>query len=115
MDDKQFVDAIVDEMFGKNFERYKQSLSKPVNDDGDAYARARNALSLLSESQRCDVINFLKLVIADSASVVFGSLDGVCFPGDLKGDFVLSCDGREMQGDLQDIFIERAQAEGVYD
>lgn len=115
MNDKRFVDAICCELFKKNFLQYKESLQKPVNGDKDSYARARNSLALLSDSQRVDVIDFFKVIIADSASVLLGILDGVHFPDDLEGDFILSMDGEEIQGDLQDLFIEKAQEEGVYD
>jgi len=114
MKDKEFVGAVFDELFDKNFEQYKEALIKPVSNDNDAYARARNALSFLGDSQRQDVIDFLKIVIADSASVILGALDGVHYPDNLEGDFVLSCGGEEIQGDLQDFFIEKAQKENVY-
>ncbi|MBG6128306.1 hypothetical protein IWW33_005045 [Pseudomonas sp. BG2dil] len=71
-------------------------------------------MSLLDNTQKQDVIGFLKLVIADSASVILGTLDGVHYPDNLVGDFVLSCDSEEIQGDLQDIFIDKAQEENVY-
>lgn len=114
MKDKQFVEAVFGELFYKNFEQYKEALLKPVNKDDDAYARARNALSLLDNTQKQDVIGFLKLVIADSASVILGTLDGVHYLDNLVEDFVLICDSEEIQGDLQDIFIDKAQEENVY-
>ncbi|MNW22674.1 hypothetical protein D3C71_2243080 [compost metagenome] len=55
------------------------------------------------------------MVIADSASVVLGALDGVHFPGDLEADFVVSMDGKEIQGDLQDMFLGKVQENGAYD
>ncbi len=112
--DKKFVFAVFDELFGSNFERYKTSLSKPVNDDVDPYARARNSLAVLSDAQRADVFDFFKIIIADSASVVLGALDGVHFPNDLEGEFGVTCDGEEIQGDFMDIFIEKAQEENIY-
>jgi len=42
-------------------------------------------------------------------------LDGVHFPDDLEGDFVVKLDGEDIQGDLQDIFIEKSQQDGIYD
>lgn len=115
MKDRQFVEAVFGELFEKNLVQYKDSLLAPVKSDGDSYGRARGALALLNASQKNDVLDFLKVVIADSASVVFGVLDGVHFPDGLEGDFVLSCDGEEIQGDLQDIFIEKALEQNVYD
>ncbi|MEB6589207.1 MULTISPECIES: hypothetical protein [Pseudomonas] len=115
MEDKKFVDAIFFELFEKNFSRYKESLTKPVCNDKNSFARARNAIALLDDTQKLDVINFLKVVIADSVSVVLGILDGVHFLDELEGDFTVSLDGEEIQGDLQDIFIENVQKDGAYD
>jgi len=69
----------------------------------------------LDDTKKQDVINFLKIVITDSVSVILGTLDGVHYPDDIEGDFVLSVDGDEIQGDLQDLFFDRAQEDGVYD
>lgn len=112
--DNEFVDAVFDELFIKNFDQYARSLNKAVNGDTDSYAKARNALSKLNESERADVLSFFKVVIADSASVILGTLDGVHFPDNLSGDFSLSYEGEEIQGDLQDIFIEKAQDLNIY-
>ncbi|MFI7836799.1 hypothetical protein [Pseudomonas asiatica] len=110
-----FVGAIVSELFEKNFSQYRVALTKQVNGDNDSYARARNALALLADEQKLDVVSFLKVVIADSASVVLGTLDGVHFPGDLEADFVVSMNGKEIQGDLQDMFLGKVQENGAYD
>ena len=112
--DTEFVNALFNELFAKNYEQYAHSLSKPMNGDTDRYAKARNALSSLNESERADVLGFLKVVIADTASVLLGTLDGVYFPNDISGDFALSLKGEEIQGDLQDLFIEKAQGLNVY-
>lgn len=69
----------------------------------------------MDDTKKQDVINFLKIVITDSVSVILGTLDGVHYPDDIEGDFVLSVDGDEIQGDLQDLFFDRAQEDGVYD
>ncbi|WP_062387641.1 hypothetical protein [Pseudomonas abietaniphila] len=111
---EKIVQAIANELFGKNFIQYSISLNKPINADKDSYARARNALAKLEASDRSDVINFLKVVITDSASVIFGTLDGVHFPDDIDGRFLVMYEGGEIQGDLQDLFIEKAQDDHVY-
>jgi hypothetical protein len=97
-----------------SIEQYARSLSKATNDEKDSYAKARNALSKLNDTERADVLGFLKVVIADSASVILGALDGVHFLDDVSGDLSLSYEGGEIQGDLQDLFIEKAQNLNVY-
>ncbi|BCS47146.1 hypothetical protein AAY86_27165 [Pseudomonas amygdali pv. tabaci str. ATCC 11528] len=113
--DENFVRAIYEELFEENFNRYKEILSQPIDDGKDSFARARNALALLDDTERSQVINFFKVVMFDSASVILGTLDGVHFPDDLDGDFLLLCDGKEIQGSLADIFIGKAQDAGVYE
>ncbi|MEE4626546.1 hypothetical protein V2K55_18565 [Pseudomonas alliivorans] len=113
--DKEFIYAIYDELFEKNLNQYKIALNKKIDNGKDPYARARNALASLDATERSDVINFMRVVIADSASVILGTLDGVHYPDNLEGDFQLSCDGKNIQGDLMDIFIEKAQDAGVYE
>jgi hypothetical protein len=112
--DQKFVTAIFNELFDKNLEQYVESLSKPLNNDSDPYAKARNALATLSDDAKVDMFAFFKVVIADSASVILGALDGVHFPDDIDGDFVVAYDGEEIQGDLMDIFIEKAQEKNIY-
>ncbi|MBD8493881.1 hypothetical protein IFR09_04625 [Pseudomonas syringae] len=114
MNDQKFVNAIYAELFEHNFLHYKEALTRPVDEQQDAFARARNALASLSDAQKMHVIDFFKVVMADSASVLLGVLDGVHFPNDLNGDIVLSLDGEPIQGDLQDRFIDKAQQDDVY-
>lgn len=106
--------ALFGELFDKNFEQYKESLSKVAGIDTDPYGKARSALAQLSDTHRSDVFEFFKVIIADSASVVLGTLDGVHFPDNFEGDLVLTCDGEIIQGDLMDTFVSSAQDIGVY-
>lgn len=112
--DEKFINAISSELFGEHFSQYKDWLTRPADDHVDPYGLARNAMISLSDAQKMDIINFMKVVIADSASAIFGALDGVHFPNDLEGDFALVLDGEEIQGDLQSLFIDKAQQEGAY-
>ncbi|PWV99401.1 MULTISPECIES: hypothetical protein [Mangrovibacter] len=112
--DEQVVNAIFKELFEDNSIRYKQSLKKPVNNDVDVYARARNALAKLSDTDKDDILDFIDVVIADSASVIFGAFDGTHYPDNIDGDFIVNYKGNEIQGDLQDLFIEKVESKGVY-
>ncbi|WP_324616910.1 MULTISPECIES: hypothetical protein [Pseudomonas] len=102
--DQKFIEAIFEELLEKNFNHYSDSLSKAVNSDNDPYGKARAALAKLSDTDKYEVINFLKLVIADTGSVIFGKIDGVHFPDNIDGDFSLTYDGDSIQGDLMGYF-----------
>ncbi|SOQ12695.1 hypothetical protein [Pseudomonas syringae group genomosp. 3] len=80
--DENFVNAIYDELFEENFNRYKEILNQPIDHGKDSFARARNALALLDETERSQVINFFKVIMFDSASVVLGSVRKVAALGD---------------------------------
>lgn len=112
--DEQVVNAVERSLFDDNAVRYQQALTKPVNGDSDVYAKARNALASLSNEQQRDVLRFLNLAIADSASVIFGMLDGSHFPEGIDGDFVLKYQDDEIQGSLQDLWIEKVEQRGLY-
>lgn len=112
--DEEVVNAIFNELFNDNSLRYKQSLSKPVNNDIDVCGKARNALAKLSQEERDNVLTFIDVVIADSASVIFGTLDGTHYPDDLDGDFAVIYKNEEVQGNLQDILVEKAEGKGIY-
>lgn len=112
--DEQVVDAIFNELFSNNSMRYRNELSQPVDQNIDVYAKARNALANLSTSERNDVFKFLDVVIADSASVILGILDGTHYPDNINGDFTVTYKNNEIAGDLQDLFIEKAEEKGIY-
>ncbi|EHD20429.1 MULTISPECIES: hypothetical protein [Brenneria] len=111
---EQVVDAIFKELFEDNSLRYRQSLVKPVNNDTGIYANARNALAKLDPAEQDNVFKFIDLVIADSASVILGTLDGSHFPDNINGDFVVTYKDNEIQGSLQDLFIEKAEDKDIY-
>ncbi|CNF29200.1 hypothetical protein QVN42_15175 [Yersinia nurmii] len=109
--DKKVVEAIFNELFFDNLPRYKGALSKSPDANKDVYARARNAIAKLDQEDKDAVFEFFKIIIADTASVILGTIDGSHFPNDIDGDFKLSYEDEEIQGCLQDYFI--AGAEGI--
>jgi len=112
--DEKFVAAIFKELIEENSVRYRASLSKPVDTGSDVYAKARNALAKLSKDERDNVFKFIDLAIVDSTSVIFGTLDGSHFPDGIDGDIIVDYKGEEIQGSLQDLFIEKAEDRGIY-
>ncbi|MBK3476432.1 MULTISPECIES: hypothetical protein [Pseudomonas] len=112
--DEQVISAIFEELFEDNSSNYKRELSKPVDSNADLYSRVRCALAKLSVSERDDIFRIFDIIVADSASVIFGTLDGTHFPNNINEDFTLKYNNKEIQGNLQDIFIEKAEVKGVY-
>ena len=112
--DEKVVNAVFNELFHANSLSYKQSLKESPNSNTDVYARARNALAKLNENEKEDILKFINVVIADSASVLLGTLDGSHFPDNIDGDFIVTYKGDEIQGSLQDLFIEKVENKGIY-
>ncbi|MBD8270955.1 hypothetical protein [Pseudomonas fluorescens] len=112
--DEQVISSIFEELLEDNSSNYKRELSKPVDSKPDLYSRVRCALAKLSASEREDIFRIFDIIIADSASVIFGTLDGTHFPNNIGEDFILKYNNKEIQGNLQDIFIEKAEVKGVY-
>lgn len=112
--DEQVISSIFEELLEENASTYKKELSKPADSKIDVYARARRALAKLSTSERDDVFRIFDIIIADSASVILGTVDGTHFPRNINEDFILKYNDKEIQGSLQDIFIEKAEEKGVY-
>ncbi|MEI2266123.1 hypothetical protein [Erwinia sp. CGal63] len=112
--DEQVVNAIFNELFEDISARYKESLKKTENNDVDVYAKARNALAKLSDADRDCVLKFIDVAIADSASVILGTLDGSHYPDNIDGDFIVTYKDDEIQGSLQDLFIEKVEDKGIY-
>ncbi|ETK23112.1 hypothetical protein [Pseudomonas sp. FH1] len=112
--DEQVISSIFEELLEDNSSNYKKELSKPADSKLDLYARVRCALAKLSTSERDDIFRVFDIIIADSASVIFGTLDGTHFPNNINEDFILQYNNKEIQGNLQDIFIEKAEEKGIY-
>jgi hypothetical protein len=109
------VDAIFHELLEENASSYRRILSMPMDDDGTtAYPEVRQALGKLSPRERDHIFRIMEVIIADTASVILGTLDGTHYPGHLDGDFIVTFDNEAIQGDLQDIFIEKAEEKGIY-
>lgn len=112
--DKKVVDAIFNDLFFDNLPRYREALSKAPDNSKDVYARARNAISKINQEDKDAIFDFFKIIIADTSSVILGTIDGSHFPNDIDGDFKLSYENEEIQGCLQDYFIAGAENIDTY-
>ncbi|WP_158136333.1 hypothetical protein [Photobacterium damselae] len=55
-------------------------------------------------------MSFLETIVADTASIILGGLDGSSDLGKLTEDFMVLYAGEEIQGSLQDDFLMRLQS-----
>ncbi|MFT8212365.1 MAG: hypothetical protein ACMZI0_20645 [Symbiopectobacterium sp.] len=111
---EKIVNAIFNEILEDNFIRYKNILNKEPDEGVDIYAKARKVLSLLSDEDKEVVFDFFRITITDTASIILGTIDGSHFPAGIDNDFKLIYGDEEVKGELQDIFIEKAEGKGIY-
>ncbi|EQB97778.1 hypothetical protein B738_28996 [Photorhabdus temperata subsp. temperata M1021] len=112
--DEKIIESIFSELFDDNLPRYQNSLTSPMDNNDDVYAKARKALSKLDEKDKTAIFDFFKVVISDTSSTIFGTIDGSHFPPNIDGDFTLTYEDEEIQGSLQDLFIEKAENKGIF-
>jgi hypothetical protein len=60
------------------------------------------------------VIDFRKVMTANSASAISSALDNVYFPSDFVGDLLLTPDCKAIQGDLQRLLVVKSQQDEAY-
>lgn len=114
--DELVVKSFLSEILGESLNYYIDNLtdsSKSIGDE-DPYARARSVIIKLSTEEQKKIFKFLRLVIIDTISTIFGTIDGSHFPPNIDGDFILEYDGIEIQGSLQDELISSAEVMGIY-
>ncbi len=114
--DKLVVTSLATELLDDVFISYKKKLTdlSKKNNSGDPYSKMRNALAKLSNEEQVSIFNFIRLAMVDTSSVIFGTLDGSHFPPNIDGDFIVSYNGDEIQGSLQDELISIAEEKGIY-
>lgn len=114
--DKLVVTSLATELLDDVFISYKKKLTdlSKKNNSGDPYSKIRNALAKLSNEEQVSIFNFIRLAMVDTSSVIFGTLDGSHFPPNIDGDFIVSYNGDEIQGSLQDELISIAEEKGIY-
>ncbi|MBD2780381.1 hypothetical protein ID852_15935 [Xenorhabdus sp. 42] len=106
--DEKVIESIFNELFHDDFLSYKDILTTPSDNNQDGiYSRAKIALSKLDNEDQSAILNFFRIIMADTASTIFGTIDGSHFPPNINGDFTLLYEDEEIQGNLQDLFIEK--------
>lgn len=110
---EQFISGIFNEIFDDNIVHYEEILRANDARGADRYARLSRTLASLDEEGKKAVIGFFNVVAMDTASVIFGTIDGTHFPPGIENDYTLLADDEAVQGDLQDLFLEKAQARNL--
>ncbi|MCG8707901.1 hypothetical protein JHU04_001099 [Brenneria sp. 4F2] len=107
--DEKLVAGVFKEIFDDLLLNYKRKICDNNCNGKDAYAEISRVISSLDDNGKKAIFDFFKIVSVDTASIIFGTIDGVHFPPDIDNDFILLSDDDEIQGDLQDIFLARVQ------
>ena len=105
--------AVYRELFIEMLAQYKKNLDNKIDEYKESsFCKVKNIFSKLDKEEKLNFLNFIKLVMADSVSTIFGVLDGTTFIEGLDEDFIVSYGGAEVQGYLQDYFIQKIEEEG---
>jgi hypothetical protein len=73
------------------------------------WKRVLTVFSNLSADQREVLIELTRQVAIDTTANVLGVIDGACALEDVDGEFRLTYGARNLAGDLQSLFLERAE------
>lgn len=105
--DKLVINEIYKELFGDNLKQYSERLNRqdPESYHEGAFSQVNKIFVNLSEKEKQSVIDMMKIVMTDTASTIFGTLDGTHFVNNIDEDFQLIYDNEEIRGDLQDHFL----------
>ncbi|AUT29399.1 hypothetical protein [Escherichia marmotae] len=117
---EEFISCIFNELLIDDFELYKKNIDNIIDDldsiskvdiDKSTYKKFSKIMSTLNDQEQSVVYDFLKLIISDTASVIFGAIDGTHFVKGLDKNCLLNYGGEDIQGDLQDLFLEKFENE----
>ncbi|CRL65551.1 hypothetical protein [Proteus vulgaris] len=105
--DELVISEIYKELFEDNLKLYSERLNRQVQESQNrgTSSQVNKFFVNLSEKERQLIINMLKIAMTDTASIIFGTLDGTHFVNNINKDFQLIYDDEEIQGDLQDHFL----------
>lgn len=103
MTPKRFVAAVRQHAIKDNLAAYRDLFASRPADASDAHWKSALTLfSTLNPGQRKVLFAIIRQVQVDTVSTLLGIIDGAALPE----DFVLTCDSKEISGDLQDLFLE---------
>ena len=108
---EDFVQSIIKEVLNANQSIYKNILQETSLDDvSDLYWKdLLDFYNKISNNQKELLLKVIRQVTVDTLSNFFGILDGVTLIEDQGGDFDLIYSGTKLNGELQDIFLEKEE------
>jgi hypothetical protein len=113
MNSHDFVAALKAEVVDANMATYSQLLRDTSPDKTtDPYWRASLALyGELTDGQRESLLRIVRQVAVDTVSNILGILDGSTPLIGLKGDLRLTRDSEQLDGSLQEEFLEMTESD----
>lgn len=110
--DEKVISCIFNELLVEDVNLYEKNIAEIDISNEDAksfYSKMAKVMSNLNEEEKRDIYNFFKIVITDTASVILGTIDGTHMVNGLDEDFSISYGHVDIKGDLQDLFLEKAE------
>ncbi|MCW2254445.1 hypothetical protein M2263_000536 [Providencia alcalifaciens] len=80
----------------------------------DVFAKTKQIYTNLSDDDKKVMINLMRIIIADTASVISGTIDGSHMPDNIDGNFELIYKNESIHGDLQDYFLELVEMNNTF-
>ena len=106
---ERFVDAVIRSVLDAQIAFYRDAL-KPAEGATDPYWIAASTFhARLSPKDQELVLRMMQQSAIDALSGIFGVLDGSTTLEPGFGDFTLETKGETLNGDLQDLFLERME------
>lgn len=109
-------ELISNEIYTEIFDSYLQEQVDELNNADieqldQVYVSMFEFFRAASETDKHNIVDYIKEIMADTASIILGGIDQVESLGSLTGSFELKYDGELVSGDLQDNFLANFESE----
>jgi hypothetical protein len=115
MTPENFVDGVLKTVISESVDSYQELFADPGEVTDPYWKRALALYETLSSAQRKVLFEIVRQVKVDALSEIFGILDGSSQLNNKFHDFELFYTGGKsrvkLNGDLQDLLLERTEAE----
>jgi len=104
---KEFIEKVYESIVVGNVQIYTEMIEdKDTDRTVEFWKSARKIYRELDDSQHKAFIDFIRQVIIDTISNVFGVLDGICGIDSKEWLCSVTINGESTEDDLQDTFLE---------